>query len=70
MFVCVMGGGWWLMGWWLVDVVVAARAAHGGREMGRNVREKREEERGRERKTSLAIASLVYLDENNPSKLG
>jgi len=47
MFVCIVGGGWWLMGWWLVDVVVAARAAHGGREMERNVRGKREEERGR-----------------------
>ena len=34
-------------GWWLVDVVVAARAAHGGREMEGNVRGKREEERGR-----------------------
>ena len=47
MFVCIVGGGWWLMGWWLVDGVVAERAAHGGREMERNARGKREEERGR-----------------------
>ena len=38
MFVCVVGGGWWLMGWWLVDVVVVARAAHGVREMERKER--------------------------------
>ena len=50
------------MGWWLVDVVVVG-VAHGGREM-RGTRE------GRERKTSLAFASLVYLDENHLSKLG
>ena len=35
------------MGWWLVDVVVATRASHGGREIERNVRGTREEERGR-----------------------
>ena len=45
MFVCLVGGGWWLRGRWLMDVVVAARAAHGGREMERKVRGKREEER-------------------------
>jgi len=32
------------MGWWLVDGVVATRAAHGGREMERKVRGKKEED--------------------------